>query len=103
VRTLIVKQRPEVAPARTAALDEKQQCCLAWKAAGARPCRLHGRYPRAVAAPRQAGAGSARLELTLWIETTLQRFPALALGGTCERVSSTFLNRYLEMPVALYG
>jgi cytochrome P450 len=56
-----------------------------------------------VAAPRQAGAGSARLELTLWIETTLQRFPALALGGTCERVSSTFLNQYLEMPVALYG
>jgi hypothetical protein len=25
------------------------------------------------------------------------------LGGTCERVSSTFLNQYLEMPVALYG
>jgi cytochrome P450 len=49
------------------------------------------------------GAGLARLELKLWIETTLERFPDLTLDGRCERVSSTFLNQYREMPVALHG
>lgn len=49
------------------------------------------------------GAGLARLELKLWIEETLRRFPDLALSGDGERVSSTFLNQYREIPVALHG
>lgn len=49
------------------------------------------------------GAGLARLELQLWIEETLRRFPDLALAGDCERVSSTFLNQYRAIPVALHG
>jgi cytochrome P450 len=49
------------------------------------------------------GAGLARLELKLWIERTLERFPDLTLDGRPERVSSTFLNQYREMPVALHG
>jgi cytochrome P450 len=47
------------------------------------------------------GAGLARLELKLWIEETLRRFPDIALAGDCQRLSSTFLNQYREMPVAL--
>jgi cytochrome P450 len=47
------------------------------------------------------GAGLARLELKLWIEETLRRFPAIELDGDCERVSSTFLNQYATMPVLL--
>jgi cytochrome P450 len=49
------------------------------------------------------GAGLARLELKLWIEETLRRFPELALAGDSMRVSSTFLNQYRDMPVALHG
>ncbi|MCW3039549.1 MAG: Cytochrome [Solirubrobacterales bacterium] len=49
------------------------------------------------------GAGLARLELKLWIEETLRRFPDLALAGDATRVSSTFLNQYSEIPVALQG
>jgi cytochrome P450 len=49
------------------------------------------------------GAGLARLELKLWIEETLRRFPDLALAGSSARVSSTFLNQYREIPVALRG
>src|SRR3954453_13965837 len=49
------------------------------------------------------GAGLARLELKLWIEETLRRFPDLTLAGDCERVSSTFLNQYREMPVGVHG
>jgi cytochrome P450 len=47
------------------------------------------------------GAGLARLELKLWIEETLRRFPEIGLDGDCERVSSTFLNQYATMPVQL--
>ena len=47
------------------------------------------------------GAGLARLELNLWIEETLRRFPEISLDGDTERVSSTFLNQYQSIPVAL--
>jgi cytochrome P450 len=47
------------------------------------------------------GAGLARLELKLWIEETLKRFPAIEIAGESERVSSTFLNQYRSMPVRL--
>jgi cytochrome P450 len=49
------------------------------------------------------GAGLARLELKLWIEETLRRFPDVMLAGDCERLSSTFLNQYREIPVSLHG
>ncbi len=49
------------------------------------------------------GAGLARLELKLWIEETLRRFPDLTLDGHPTRVSSTFLNQYRTIPVALAG
>ncbi len=47
------------------------------------------------------GAGLARLELKLWIEETLRRFARIGLDGECERVSSTFLNQYRTIPVAV--
>jgi cytochrome P450 len=47
------------------------------------------------------GAGLARLELKLWIEETLRRFGEIKLDGETERVSSTFLNQYRSIPVAL--
>ena len=47
------------------------------------------------------GAGLARLELKLWIEETLRRFDSIELDGESERVSSTFLNQYRSIPVAL--
>ncbi len=49
------------------------------------------------------GAGLARLELKLWIEETLQRFPDLELTGESDRLASTFLNQYRSIPVALNG
>jgi cytochrome P450 len=49
------------------------------------------------------GAGLARLELKLWIEETLRRFPEIGLDGDTERVSSTFLNQYRSIPVAVTG
>jgi cytochrome P450 len=47
------------------------------------------------------GAGLARLELKLWIEETLKRFPNMELDGETERVSSTFLNQWARIPVKL--
>jgi cytochrome P450 len=47
------------------------------------------------------GAGLARLELKLWIEETLRRFDEIDLDGDAERLSSTFLNQYRSIPVAL--
>jgi cytochrome P450 len=47
------------------------------------------------------GAGLARLELKLWIQETLQRFPSIELNGNPERLSSTFLNQYRTIPVTL--
>jgi len=49
------------------------------------------------------GAGLARLELKLWIEETLRRFPRVGLNGEGDRVASTFLNQYRSIPVALEG
>ena len=49
------------------------------------------------------GAGLARLEMRLWLDETLRRFPELALAGTPTRLSSTFLNQYRTIPVALLG
>ncbi|MCB0865899.1 MAG: cytochrome P450 [Solirubrobacterales bacterium] len=45
------------------------------------------------------GAGLARLELKLWIEETLARFPTIEQDGDTERISSTFLNQYSTIPV----
>ena len=49
------------------------------------------------------GAGLARLELKLWIEEALRRFPDLTLDGQPTRVSSIFLNQYRTIPVRLTG
>ena len=48
------------------------------------------------------GAGLARLELKLWIEETLRRFPNIEMEGKTERVSSTFLNQWATIPVQLH-
>ena len=47
--------------------------------------------------------GLARLELKLWLEETLRRFPDLHLDGESDRLASTFLNQYRTIPVALKG
>ncbi len=49
------------------------------------------------------GAGLARLEMRICLEATLRRFPAIRLDGEADRVSSTFLNQYRSIPVALSG
>lgn len=49
------------------------------------------------------GAGLARLELRLWIEIALERFPDLTLDGESDRLASTFLNQYRSIPVSLLG
>jgi cytochrome P450 len=45
------------------------------------------------------GANLARLELKLWIQQTLERFPDLALDGEPTRVRALFLNQYNSIPV----
>jgi cytochrome P450 len=45
------------------------------------------------------GANLARLELRLWIQQTIERFPDLALDGEPTRVRALFLNQYNSIPV----
>ena len=45
------------------------------------------------------GANLARLELKLWIQQTLERFPDLELDGQPTRVRALFLNQYNSIPV----
>jgi cytochrome P450 len=45
------------------------------------------------------GANLARLELKLWIQQTLERFPDLGLDGDPTRVRALFLNQYNSIPV----
>ncbi|GAA4393068.1 cytochrome P450 [Tsukamurella soli] len=45
------------------------------------------------------GANLARLELKLWIQQTLERFPDLELAAEPTRVASLFLNQYSSIPV----
>ncbi len=47
------------------------------------------------------GAALARLELRVWIEETLRRFPELELAGEPKRVRALFLNQHLSIPVRL--
>lgn len=45
------------------------------------------------------GANLARLELAIWIEETLRRFPDLEIAGDPVRVRATFLNQDRSLPV----
>ncbi|WP_205698579.1 cytochrome P450 [Conexibacter sp. SYSU D00693] len=45
------------------------------------------------------GAALARLELRIWIEETLDRFPDLVLDGQPERIQALFLNQHVSIPV----
>jgi cytochrome P450 len=45
------------------------------------------------------GANLARLELKLWIQQTLERFPDLELDGDPIRMRALFLNQYKSIPV----
>ncbi|MCV7348470.1 cytochrome P450 [Mycolicibacterium rhodesiae] len=45
------------------------------------------------------GANLARLELKLWIQQTLERFPDLELDGEPTRLRALFLNQYNSIPV----
>ncbi len=47
------------------------------------------------------GASLARMELAIWIEETLKRFPDMHVDGDPKRIRSLFLNQYTSIPVAL--
>jgi cytochrome P450 len=47
------------------------------------------------------GAGLARLELKIWIEETLDRYPEMALDGEGTRFMGLFLNQWRTTPVRL--
>ncbi|PTL59670.1 cytochrome P450 [Paraconexibacter algicola] len=47
------------------------------------------------------GASLARMELRIWIEETLARWPDMRLDGDPTRIRSLFLNQYTHIPVAL--
>jgi cytochrome P450 len=49
------------------------------------------------------GAALARLELRVWIEETLRRFPEMTLDGDTKRVKALFLNQYVSIPIRLGG
>lgn len=47
------------------------------------------------------GANLARLELAIWLEETLKRFPDIAIAGDPVRVRAMFLNQNRSLPVRL--
>ncbi len=47
------------------------------------------------------GAALARLELRIWIEETLDRFPGMQLAGDGKRMQALFLNQWKSLPVRL--
>jgi cytochrome P450 len=47
------------------------------------------------------GAALARLELRIWIEETLARFPGMQLDGDGTRMQALFLNQWKTLPVSL--
>jgi cytochrome P450 len=47
------------------------------------------------------GANLARLELAIWLEETIERFPDMQIAGDPIRVRSVFLNQNRSLPVRL--
>jgi cytochrome P450 len=47
------------------------------------------------------GASLARMELRIWIEETLERFPDMHVDGDPQRIKALFLNQYTSIPVRL--
>lgn len=47
------------------------------------------------------GTALARLELRVWIEETLRRYPEISIAGDPTRVQALFLNQYNSIPVRL--